>query len=207
MPSVSTTTIPIFPLPGIILFPGTFLPLHIFEPRYRMMLDYCSESGEEMAVAPIRMDSLKKQDPHPEIESVFGWGTIIRRDPLPDGRSNILLEGKGIAKLSGYEVMDPFRIGIIEKIPSETKYTKEDGFRDVFDKILSLTKRILLAEGAQEDLILRMNELWNHPFPIDFISSILNFEFQKKQEILSHPDPIAKAKVLLWIVEEMNLGE
>ncbi|EPG75751.1 ATP-dependent protease La (LON) domain protein [Leptospira fainei serovar Hurstbridge str. BUT 6] len=204
---MSTTTIPIFPLPGIILFPGTFLPLHIFEPRYRMMLDYCSESGEEMAVAPIRVDSLKKQDLHPEIESVFGWGTIIRRDSLPDGRSNILLEGKGIARLSGYETLDPFRIGIIEKIPAETTYTKEDSFRDVFDKILSLTKRILLAEGAQEDLILRMNELWNHPFPIDFISSILNFEFQKKQEILSHPDPIAKAKVLLWIVEEMNLGE
>ncbi|WP_210409378.1 LON peptidase substrate-binding domain-containing protein [Leptospira fletcheri] len=207
MLSVSTTTIPIFPLPGIILFPGTFLPLHIFEPRYRMMLDYCSESGEEMAVAPIRMESLKNNDPHPEIETVFGWGTIVRKDPLPDGRSNILLEGKGIARLSGYETLDPFRIGIVEKIPPERSRTENEIFRDLFDRILSLTKRILLSEGAQEELILRMNDLWGHPFPVDFISSILNFDFDKKQEILSNSDPVQKAKVLLWIVEEMNLGE
>ncbi|WP_207761474.1 LON peptidase substrate-binding domain-containing protein [Leptospira perolatii] len=205
--SVSTTTIPIFPLPEVILFPGTFLPLHIFEPRYRMMLDYCSESGEEMAVAPIKLDKLRKSNPYPEIETIFGWGKIIRRDPLPDGRSNILLEGKGIARLENYEVMDPFRIGIVEKIESNLDYIESPEFIETFDRILSLTKRILLSEGAQDNLIIRMNELWNHPFPLDFISSILNFDFNKKQEILSQMDPILKAKTLLEIVEDMNLRE
>ncbi|PJZ69525.1 ATP-dependent Lon protease [Leptospira perolatii] len=204
---MSTTTIPIFPLPEVILFPGTFLPLHIFEPRYRMMLDYCSESGEEMAVAPIKLDKLRKSNPYPEIETIFGWGKIIRRDPLPDGRSNILLEGKGIARLENYEVMDPFRIGIVEKIESNLDYIESPEFIETFDRILSLTKRILLSEGAQDNLIIRMNELWNHPFPLDFISSILNFDFNKKQEILSQMDPILKAKTLLEIVEDMNLRE
>ncbi|TGK04234.1 ATP-dependent Lon protease [Leptospira langatensis] len=204
---MSRTTIPIFPLPEVILFPGTFLPLHIFEPRYRMMLDYCSESGEEMAIAPIKMEHFNPKDPHPEIETIFGWGTIVRKDPLPDGRSNILLEGKGIAKLESYETMDPFRIGIVEKIEPNSDYIEDQLFVETFDRILYLTKRILLSEGAKEDLILRMNDLWNHPFPVDFISSILNFNFQKKQEILAHPDQIAKAQLLANIVEEMNLGE
>ncbi|PKA14535.1 LON peptidase substrate-binding domain-containing protein [Leptospira haakeii] len=204
---MSRTTIPIFPLPEVILFPGTFLPLHIFEPRYRMMLDYCSESGEEMAIAPIKMEPGNLKNPQPEIETVFGWGTIVRRDPLPDGRSNILLEGKGIAKLESYDTMEPFRIGIVEKIEPDSKYIEDKIFVEIFDRILYLTKRILLSEGAKEELILRMNDLWSHPFPVDFISSILNFNFKKKQEILSSTDQILKAQLLVGIVEEMNLGE
>ncbi|TGK39080.1 LON peptidase substrate-binding domain-containing protein [Leptospira andrefontaineae] len=204
---MSRTTIPIFPLPEVILFPGTFLPLHIFEPRYRMMLDYCSESGEEMAIAPIKMEPGNLKNPQPEIETIFGWGTIVRRDPLPDGRSNILLEGKGIAKLESYDTMEPFRIGIVEKLEPDSKYIEDKIFVEIFDRILYLTKRILLSEGAKEELILRMNDLWSHPFPVDFISSILNFNFKKKQEILSSTDQILKAQLLVDIVEEMNLGE
>lgn len=204
---MSRTTIPIFPLPEVILFPGTFLPLHIFEPRYRMMLDYCSESGEEMAIAPIKMEPGNLKNPQPEIETIFGWGVIVRRDPLPDGRSNILLEGKGIAKLESYDTKEPFRIGIVEKLEPDSKYIEDKLFVEIFDRILYLTKRILLSEGAKEELILRMNDLWSHPFPVDFISSILNFNFKKKQEILSSTDQILKAQLLVGIVEEMNLGE
>ncbi|PJZ51714.1 LON peptidase substrate-binding domain-containing protein [Leptospira adleri] len=204
---VSTTTVPIFPLPEIILFPGTYLPLHIFEPRYRLMLDYCMESGEELAVAPILPAKSRTPSKHPEIETVFGWGKIIRRDPLPDGRSNILLEGKGIAKLIDYETVEPFRVARIEKIEPDFEYLKDEDFRKTFERLLFMTKRILLSEGAGEDLILRMNELMTHPFPIDFIASILNFEFSKKQEILVDPDPMEKTKILLEIVEELNLKE
>lgn len=172
-----------------------------------MMLDYCSESGEEMAIAPIKMDPDNLKNPQPEIETIFGWGTIVRRDPLPDGRSNILLEGKGIAKLESYDTMEPFRIGLVEKIEADSKYIEDKLFVEIFDRILYLTKRILLSEGAKEELILRMNDLWSHPFPVDFISSILNFNFKKKQEILSSTDQILKAQLLVGIVEEMNLGE
>ncbi|EPG67208.1 ATP-dependent Lon protease [Leptospira wolffii] len=203
---MSRTTIPIFPLPEVILFPGTFLPLHIFEPRYRMMLDYCYESGEELAVAPFKA-SAHGSDAHPEIENIFGWGQIVRREPLPDGRSNILLEGKGIAKLQEYQTMEPFRIGMVDKIDPDERYLDNLEFQETFDRILYFTKRILLTEGANEELILRMNDLWSHPFPVDFISSILNFNLQKKQEILSNPDQIFKAKVLVEIVEKMNLAE
>lgn len=170
------------------------------------MLDYCYESGEELAVAPF-LHGANDRDPQPEIESVFGWGVIVRRDPLPDGRTNILLEGKGIARLEEYQTTEPFRIGFVEKIDPDEKYLDKLEFQETFDRILYLTKRILLTEGANEELILRMNDLWTHPFPVDFISSILNFNLQKKQEILSNPDQTFKAKVLVEIVEKMNLAE
>ncbi|HMV43548.1 MAG TPA: LON peptidase substrate-binding domain-containing protein, partial [Leptospiraceae bacterium] len=59
------STIAVFPLPNMVFFPGAFLPLHIFEPRYRLMLDYCIESDYEMAVTALKSDS--------EIETTFGW--------------------------------------------------------------------------------------------------------------------------------------
>lgn len=171
------------------------------------MLDYCMESGEELAVAPILSAKSRTNSKHPEIETVFGWGKIIRRDPLPDGRSNILLEGKGIAKLIDYETMEPFRVARIQKLEPDFEYLRDADFKKDFERLLFLTKRILLSEGAGEDLILRMNELVTHPFPIDFIASILNFEFSKKQEILVDPNPMEKMKILMNIVEELNLKE
>ena len=76
-------TIAIFPLPNIILFPGAFLPLHIFESRYRLMLDYCIESDYEIAITSLKANS--------RIENTFGWGKIVRHEPLADVRANILL--------------------------------------------------------------------------------------------------------------------
>ncbi|HNO22701.1 MAG TPA: LON peptidase substrate-binding domain-containing protein, partial [Leptospiraceae bacterium] len=51
-------TLPIFPLSGVLLFPGTYLPLHIFEPRYRLMMDYCLENDNEIGITSYRDSNL-----------------------------------------------------------------------------------------------------------------------------------------------------
>ncbi len=202
---MSTFTLPIFPLPEVFLFPGTFLPLHIFEPRYKMMLDFCLENGSEMAMAPFPKEW--KGLGIPPIPEIFGWGHIIQKERLPDGRSNIILEGLGTAKLLEYQSQDPFLIATVEKIPQESFQKQNDEFKAVLDELLMLTKRILLAEGADESLIMKMNHISKHPFPIDFIASLLNYEFLIKQEILETSNIIEKAAKLLHIVRSLNLRE
>ena len=126
------STIAIFPLPNIILFPGAFLPLHIFEPRYRLMLDYCIESDYELAIT-----SLKAQS---RIETTFGWGKIIRHEPLSDGRANILLEGMGIATLISYKSTEPFIIAEIEKIENDYSHIQTEEFKELTNELIELTK-------------------------------------------------------------------
>ncbi|WP_167884463.1 LON peptidase substrate-binding domain-containing protein [Leptospira ilyithenensis] len=204
---VSTFTLPIFPLPEVFLFPGTFLPLHIFEPRYRLMLDFCLENGNEMAIAPYKKDWNYLESSSPPIESVFGWGHVIQKEGLPDGRSNIILEGMGTAKLVSYESTEPFRIAQVEKIQQELNRKDDPDFQNLVEELLVLTKRILLSEGAEENLIMKMNHITKHPFPIDFIASLLNYEFSAKQDILATANIIEKANKLIQIVRSLNMRE
>ncbi len=202
---MSTFTLPIFPLPEVFLFPGTFLPLHIFEPRYRLMLEFCLENGNELAVAPFK----KKSDmsAEPQIESIFGWGHVIQKERLPDGRSNIILEGLGTAELIDYKSLEPFRIARVSKIDQDRTARNNPQYLEILNEIIHLTKRILLAEGAEESLILKMNQISRQMFPVDFIASMLNYDYFQKQEILGTTNAIDKSIKLLNIVRAMNLRE
>ena len=76
------------------LFPGALLPLHVFEPRYRAMVKDCLETHKAMAIALIRETGERDPHGHPAIEAVAGVGVIIDHAELPDGRYNILLQGR-----------------------------------------------------------------------------------------------------------------
>lgn len=99
--------IPVFPLPQVVLFPGALLPLHIFEPRYRAMLADCLATNRVLAIAQL----LSGEDEHgrPAVARVCGGGIIVRHQPLPDGRSNILVLGKARLHLDEIAVEEPPR--------------------------------------------------------------------------------------------------
>jgi len=84
--------LPLFPLP-IILFPGTVLPLHIFEPRYRQMVEHVMEGDSRFGLLYHDPD---EQGPFLNEEGRVGTVAEIRKHQLlPDGRSMILVRGLG----------------------------------------------------------------------------------------------------------------
>ena len=104
--------IALFPLPNVVFFPHTFLPLHIFEPRYRQMLADCLVGEKRLAMVLLRPGWEADYYGHPPVYSVAGVGEILESQMLPDGRSNILLRGLGRIVIEG-EVPSPkpYRIG------------------------------------------------------------------------------------------------
>jgi ATP-dependent Lon protease len=79
--------LPIFPL-GVVLFPGTPLPLHIFEPRYRRMLADCLAGDRRFGITP---GGATGELPEP---GTVGCIAVVRvNQELPDGRSNIIVLG------------------------------------------------------------------------------------------------------------------
>ncbi len=96
---------PIFPLPGVVLFPGAILPLHIFEPRYRQMLADAMGGHRCMAMA-FTLDGVGEV---PRIAPVAGAGIIVRYEPMPDGRANILLHGQARVQLEELPFEPPYR--------------------------------------------------------------------------------------------------
>ena len=98
--------ISIFPLPNVVFFPHTLLPLHIFEPRYRQMLADCLAGERRLAVVLLRPGWEEEYYGRPAVYTVAGAGEIIQAEMLPDGRSNIVLRGLGRIVVEG-EVFSP----------------------------------------------------------------------------------------------------
>jgi Lon protease-like protein len=88
----------LFPLP-LVLFPGAPLPLHIFEPRYRIMLVDCLESDREFGIA-FRPDGVAERDlPTGHVGCV---ARVESTELLPDGRSNVVVRGTDRFALDRY---------------------------------------------------------------------------------------------------------
>ena len=84
---------PVFPLPGVWLFPYFVLPLHVFEPRYRQLVEDCLDGPGRFVLGTIRGGHEQDAPGRPPIHELAGLGEIGRHERLSDGRFNILLVG------------------------------------------------------------------------------------------------------------------
>lgn len=188
-------TLPIFPLEDLILFPGTFLPLHIFEPRYRLMLNYCLENDSEIAISSIHRDG--------SIQPVFGWGKIVEHEALPDGRSNIVIHGRGVAKLLRFQTEKPFLIAHVGLRENTYDHLNKVEFREVLQEIIRLAQMHLKSFYPEEDISREMERVKRHPYPIDILASVLDLKYSHKYEILKADSYYDKAKLLLRFVKNL----
>ena len=82
-----------FPLPGAFLFPSQILPLHVFEPRYRQMVEDSLDTAGRIVLATLIENGAARAAEPPPVLPVAGLGEIVRHEKLPDGRFHIWLLG------------------------------------------------------------------------------------------------------------------
>jgi hypothetical protein len=85
--------LPLFPLPNVVLFPNVFLPLHVFEPRYREMVADAVDSDRMIGMVLLRPGWQPQYEARPPVYPVGCSGVITHVDRLDDGRYNIVLRG------------------------------------------------------------------------------------------------------------------
>jgi Lon protease-like protein len=88
-----TTMIPVFPLPDVVLFPGVFLPLHIFEQRYRDMVKDSLAGDRLIGISLLRPGWDRDAEGRPAIYPIGCVGLISHVEELSDGRYNMVLRG------------------------------------------------------------------------------------------------------------------
>lgn len=96
LPQVSVQSLrrlPIFPLPNTVLFPGSLLPLHVFEARYRQLTAAILEGDKLLAVPLLKPGYESEYHESPEIYRTAGVGKVLASDKLEDGRYNLLVRG------------------------------------------------------------------------------------------------------------------
>jgi Lon protease-like protein len=85
--------LPIFPLPNVVLFPNVFLPLHIFEPRYREMVADSLDSDRMIGMVLLKPGWEHDYEGRPRVYPIGCSGVITHVDQQADGRYNIVLRG------------------------------------------------------------------------------------------------------------------
>ncbi|NBD32647.1 MAG: ATP-dependent protease [Cyanobacteria bacterium] len=111
--SMAVRELPLFPLPDVVLFPGRPLPLHIFEFRYRMMMNTILETDRRFGV--LMFDPVKG-----DIAPVGCCAEITQFQRLPDDRMKMLTLGQQRFRVLNWVREKPYRVGLVEWIEDET---------------------------------------------------------------------------------------
>lgn len=192
--------VPVFPLPNCVLFPGMFLPLHIFEPRYRAMTADALQGERLIAMALLKPGWQEKYEGAPPIHDILGVGKIVEDLRLEDGRYNLVLLGLTRVRLLEEVGSGPYRTARVEILadrPPDGKRTERK-------------RRTLLALYSQI-----VKELMNGAIPAppddvplgmlcDLVASLLSLSPASKQELLEELDVEARCDRLLQRLEGLQ---
>jgi Lon protease-like protein len=204
--------IAIFPIPNCVTFPGQMVSLHVFEPRYREMVEDCVKESRMLAVCGVKRllekHREKKLTAEKALQSnlntfepvrVVSFGQVEILDRLPDGRLLIEVEMEKRGRIESFVELEPYYIAEVSPL--------EDEARDP-----SATQALLRAEiGA------RFEALWNNvkkdnaplPIPLDSLSfgqisfQVLGFlqtDPVLAQILLEETNPEKRASILLDIL-------
>jgi ATP-dependent Lon protease len=109
--------LPLFPLQQAVLFPGTLLPLHVFEARYRAMVK--DALGRHRALSVVYVpDAKADMGGNPAIADIAGVGTIVEHQELAGGRYNIVLLGRARVRLQELHFKAPYRRALASLLES-----------------------------------------------------------------------------------------
>src|SRR5580765_2760798 len=109
--------LPIFPLPNVVLFPNVFLPLHIFEPRYREMIADALESDRMIGMVLLRPGWQRDYEGRPPVYPIGCSGVITHVERLADGRYNIVLRGLERFRILQEDDSRSYRRAVVEPVP------------------------------------------------------------------------------------------
>src|SRR5688572_21715434 len=114
-------TIPIFPLDKVVLFPNVFMPLHIFEPRYRAMVSDALAGDRIIGMVLLKPGFEADYEGRPPVYPIGCAGVITHSEALPDGRFNIVLRGIEKFRISGEDESKPYRLAHVVPLPEPVR--------------------------------------------------------------------------------------
>jgi Lon protease-like protein len=139
--------LPVFPLAEVVLFPGAVLPLHIFEPRYRVMLRDALAGDRLITMALLKQCNPEEYATLPPFHETVCVGRVIQHEPLDEGQANIALLGLSAGRAEPLESAHPYRTAQVELL---TDRFDTDASHEL--KLEQAFQRVLPGHGDLEEL-------------------------------------------------------
>ncbi len=191
--------LPIFPLP-LVMLPGELLPLHIFEDRYRKMLE--DISGDKNIFGITLFESHESPVDRPPVGCIGCAAEVRDVDTLPDGRSNILTTGLARFRVIDYvEAGEPYLIGDVEFFEDDPE--PEQDLNPLADEVFDLFERIAKAAFKIGGSRGRFPEIERtDPQALSFlVTAAFNFDNEKKYNLLELTSTSKRLNELKQVLE------
>jgi len=195
--SAEIEKIPIFPLPNVVFFPHTLLPLHIFEPRYKQMIADALQGDRQIGMALLHPRQESESSEGAKVFSTGGLGLISEYKDLAEGKYDLLLSGRCRYRIIEFIQETPYRIARV-KFLSEVMPGRREKTEMSTELVLSFCE--LNEEDTYPGLGMDVLEKLDFPTLVNSICSSLNFSVYNKQQLLEMDSLKMRATTLLGIL-------
>ncbi len=190
--------IPIFPLPNVTFFPQTWLPLHVFEPRYKAMVANCLKGDRLMGVSLLKEGWQKDYFGRPPVSKTFGVGKIVDHEQLANGRCTIMLEGLYRVRLVQEFPTRLFRVGRVKVLQEMPIDSRRGPVMELIKELRHQTSQMARLVPDSKDVIANAWSAHLHPLAVaNQLASALVLDPYDRQSILEQDDPLRRLRLLL----------
>lgn len=191
--------LPLFPLPNVVLLPGGYLPLHVFEARYRCMVQDLL-SSRRFVLALLKPGWEAEYFRTPEVYPTACLAELIGHESLPDGRYNIVVRG-----LERIAILDELRDRPYRRVLGRVLASRGEVEGSDRDRLLGLLQGLLARLSAElpPAFLDRLDSTEDAGALADTVAHILQLPASEKQSFLQEPDRAARVRRLCGRLAEM----
>jgi Lon protease-like protein len=189
----------LFPLPNLVLYPHVMQPLHVFEERYREMIEDALAGDKLIAMALLEPGWEDDYDSRPPVAEFACLGKIVAHHRLEDGRYNLLL--LGVQRVRIARELDPlrsFRQARVELIDDSYDFKSTGERKRLQEKLISAFRKQLPCACQLPE---QLEEMLSSHLPLGLLTDLaayaLPLELEVKQQLLAECRVSARAEILL----------
>jgi ATP-dependent Lon protease len=189
----------LFPLPNLVLYPHVMQPLHIFEDRYREMLEEALRDDGLIAMALLEAGWEDDYYSRPPVAPYACLGKVVAHHRLDDGHYNVLL--LGVERIRIVKELDPlrsFRRAHVEIVHDQYDFQSKSQLKFVQNKLLNAFRKHLPCTCQLPE---QLEEMLSRHLPLGLLTDLaayaLPLELDVKRQLLAEHRVSVRSKILL----------
>jgi Lon protease-like protein len=190
-------TIPLFPLPNVVLFPNVCLPLHIFEPRYREMVADTLDADRIIGIVLLRPGWEGEYEGRPPIYEIGCAGLITHAERHSDGRYNLVLRGLQKFRVKEEDHSRRYRVAAVE--PILERVVESD--RAIITAERRRLETLLVPQPAGRGVDPKMPPSMPDEELVNALAQYLDLEMVEKQALLERDGLVLRCQSLIELLE------
>ena len=190
-------TIPIFPLPNVVLFPNVVLPLHIFEPRYREMVTDALAGDRIIGMVLLRPGWERDYEGRPPVYPIGCAGLITHAERMTDGRYNIALRGIEKFRIAAEDHSRSYRVAAIDTLTEDLTPRERTEVREERRRLEALLVPQPEGRGADPKVPPSMPD----EDLVNALAQYLELEPVEKQALLERASVLDRCRSLIELLE------